>query len=123
SKLEAVGLLHTVSKYNTANDEFIYYYRLQAPMNPYEFFQNQHLTLLLRDHIGKHAVLHLYDEFCKGESGELTGEWVDSDNISVPFYELFSLNSNLIDYELEETLSQLAPTVERRKPLTADSGF
>lgn len=110
SKLEAVGLLHTVRKYRPEQDETVYFYRLIRPLNPYEFFQNQHLTLLLRDRIGKHAVLRLHEQLCAEEPEAWSGENVVEDQLSVPFYELFELNTRVVDYELEQALAEAAPS-------------
>lgn len=110
SRLEAVGLLHTVRKLRPDQEEAIYFYRLLRPLNPYEFFKNQHLTLLLRDRIGKHAVLHLYDQLCASEPSGWSDESVTEVALTVPFYDLFELNTHVIDHELEQALVEAAPT-------------
>ncbi|MGW9126774.1 helicase DnaB [Paenibacillus chitinolyticus] len=102
SKLEAVGLLQTSRIYMQDEDDYIYEYTLFCPLSPNEFFRNQHLTLLLRDKIGKFLLLSLRDELTMPEPAELAG--ADSENLSVPFYELFRLNTQVIDYELEQAL-------------------
>lgn len=109
SRLEAVGLMHTYRKTNPEQEETLYFYHLQPPLSPYEFFRNQHLVLLLRDHIGKHAVLHLHREFCAAEPEEWKDGLVRSQNVSMPFYDLFMLNTHVIDYELEQALAEMAP--------------
>jgi len=106
SKLEAVGLLQTTRRYIEANDDYIYEYQLSEPMGPQEFFKNQHLILLLRDKVGKHLVITLRDEFIAAEPSEI--KQTNSENLSVPFYELFKLNTQVIDYELEQALYQTA---------------
>lgn len=109
SKLEAVGLMHTYRKTNTSREETVYFYHLMPPMNPFEFFRNQHLTLLLRDQVGKHGVLQLHQEFCVTEPEDWTEAMVESESLSVPFYDLFELNTQVIDYEFEQALAELAP--------------
>jgi replication initiation and membrane attachment protein len=106
SKLEAVGLLQTTRRFIEANDDYIYEYQLSEPLGPQEFFKNQHLTLLLRDKVGKHMVLFLREELIADEPNEI--RQTSSENLSVPFYELFKLNTQVIDYELEQALYQTA---------------
>jgi replication initiation and membrane attachment protein len=106
SKLEAVGLLQTTRRFIEANDDYIYEYQLSEPLGPQEFFKNQHLTLLLRDKVGKHMVLFLREELIADEPQEI--KQTNSENLSVPFYELFKLNTQVIDYELEQALYQTA---------------
>jgi replication initiation and membrane attachment protein len=106
SKLEAVGLLQTTRRFIEANDDYIYEYQLSEPLGPQEFFKNQHLTLLLRDKVGKHMVLFLREELIAEEPNEI--RQTNSENLSVPFYELFKLNTQVIDYELEQALYQTA---------------
>ncbi|MCZ8516805.1 helicase DnaB [Paenibacillus filicis] len=102
SRLEAVGLLKTSRRFAAASEDYVYEYTLYAPLNPAEFFRNQHLTLLLRDKIGKYAVLALRDELILPEHEELKA--ANSENLSVPFYDLFQLNTQVVDYELEQAL-------------------
>jgi replication initiation and membrane attachment protein len=106
SKLEAVGLLQTTRRFIEANDDYIYEYQLSEPLGPQEFFKNQHLTLLLRDKVGKHMVLFLREELIAEEPNEISQ--TNSENLSVPFYEIFKLNTQVIDYELEQALYQTA---------------
>lgn len=114
SKLEAVGLLQTSRLYIPENDDYIYEYELQAPLSPVEFFRTQHLTLLLRDKIGKFAVLSLRAGFSALESGEAPyPAAANKENISVPFYEIFELNTHVIDYELEQALSEVSTSAQR----------
>lgn len=124
SRLEAIGLLQTFRKYLTESDDYIYEYQLFQPLTPAEFFKNQHLVLLLRDKIGKRAVVFLREELEQAEATELTEQHVNVENLSVPFYEIFELNTQVIDYELEQALAEIAParandvvSVEREKPL------
>lgn len=123
SRLEAVGLLQSLCKYNPENDETLYEYRLQAPLRPYEFFQNHHLTLLLRDKLGQHAVLHLYEMFCSREPQELTATALNEEDVSVPFYELFRLSSSAVDREFEQSLAEMAPAKEAVSPWSKENDF
>ncbi|WP_334077922.1 DnaD domain protein [Paenibacillus sanfengchensis] len=106
SKLEAVGLLQTSRLYIPDSDDYLYEYELQAPLSPAEFFRTQHLTLLLRDKIGKFAVLSLRERFFRMEPGDMYGLNYNKENISVPFYEIFELNAHSIDYELEQAIAE-----------------
>jgi replication initiation and membrane attachment protein len=102
SKLEAVGLLQTNRRYLAEDDDYIYEYRLFQPMSPNEFFRNQHLTLLLRDKVGKYVLLSLRDELLAPEPTEWSG--AQTENVSVPFYDLFRLNTQVVDMELEQAM-------------------
>lgn len=106
SKLEAVGLLQTTRRFISVTDDYIYEYQISQPLMPIEFFKNQHLTLLLRDKVGKYMVLFLRDEFVFEEPAELSDS--AAENLSVPFYDIFRLNTQVIDYELEQALYQTA---------------
>lgn len=106
SKLEAVGLLQTSRLYIPDGDDYLYEYELQPPLSPAEFFRTQHLTLLLRDKIGKFAVLSLRERFFCMEPGDMYGLTYNKENISVPFYEIFELNTHSIDYELEQAIAE-----------------
>ena len=110
SKLEAVGLLHTFRLYLTDQDEYMYEYELQPPLSPSEFFRTQHLTLLLRDKIGKFAVLTLHAGFTATAGGQCPYDVANKENISAPFYDIFNLNTHVIDYELEQALAESGPT-------------
>jgi replication initiation and membrane attachment protein len=107
SRLEAVGLLETTRKFIPDGEDYVYEYELQAPLAPDEFFKNQHLLLLLRDKIGKHSVLHLSRELIEPRPEELRD--AAEERLSVPFYELFRLNTRIIDYELEQAFQEMAP--------------
>jgi replication initiation and membrane attachment protein len=106
AKLEAIGLLKTTRKFAEASDDYVYVYTLQAPLSPNEFFKNQHLTLLLRDKVGKYMIYSLRDELVQPESDELKA--ANEENLSVPFYELFHLNSQVIDLEMEQAFFETA---------------
>ncbi|MFB5267178.1 DnaD domain protein [Paenibacillus enshidis] len=108
SKLEAVGLLQTSRLYVPEADDYMYEYEMQPPLSPPEFFRTQHLTLLLRDKIGKFAVLSLRSSLWSEETAEWTNTTRNKENISVPFYELFELNTHVIDYELEQALAEVS---------------
>ncbi|WP_377468287.1 helicase DnaB [Paenibacillus chartarius] len=118
SRLEAVGLLHTYRKYIAASEEYVYEYRLFAPLGPVEFFRNQHLTMLLRDKIGRHLVLSLREELLADEPAELAG--ANEEQLSVSFMELYQLYAGAIDFELEEGLQQTAVARQAEvKPMLA----
>lgn len=110
SKLEAIGLLQTYRKYFLSSDDYVYEYHLQSPLLPQDFFSTQHLTLLLRDKVGKHMVMYLKQELEIEASEEIQSEDAHEENISIPFYELFTLNTSVIDYELEQALAEMAST-------------
>ncbi|SFK76609.1 replicative DNA helicase loader DnaB [Paenibacillus sp. 1_12] len=122
AKLEAVGLLKTTRKFAEVSDDYVYVYTLTAPLSPYEFFKNQHLTLLLRDKVGKYMIYSLRDELVLPESDELKG--ANEENLSVPFYELFHLNSQVIDLEMEQAFFETAVAKpSESKPESANKGF
>ncbi|MUT64324.1 helicase DnaB [Paenibacillus sp. NEAU-GSW1] len=117
SRLEAVGLLQTSRLGMPDQADVIYEYELSQPLSPGEFFRNQHLTLLLRDKIGKYAVIALREQFGAQEPDELADAKLklSKENISVPFYELFQLNAQSVDFELEQALTEVAPTRQAAK--------
>lgn len=106
SRLEAVGLLQTNRLYVPDSDDYMYEYELQAPLAPAEFFRTQHLTLLLRDKIGKFAVLSLREQLFRKEPEDWSGLSLNKENITIPFYEIFELNAHSIDYELEQAIAE-----------------
>lgn len=118
SKLEAVGLLQTSRLYIPDSDDYMYEYELQAPLSPADFFRTQHLTLLLRDKIGKFAVLSLRKKLFRDEPMEWSGLTLNKENISVPFYDIFELNTYSIDYELEQAIAETSST---RQPALSDT--
>lgn len=120
SKLEAVGLLQTSRMFVAETDDYIYEYELQAPLSPAEFFKTQHLTLLLRDKVGKFAVLSLREELWSKEPQEWSGVSLNKENISVPFYDIFELNTHVIDYELEQALEEVSAGSKPARSLSAD---
>ncbi|SMG56801.1 DnaD domain protein [Paenibacillus aquistagni] len=109
SKLEAVGLLQTSRIMLPDAEDYIFEYELQPPLSPKEFFDTQHLTLLLRDKVGKYSVLALREQFSTKEPVVFTGSELHRENISIPFYEIFRLNTHVVDYELEQALQEVAP--------------
>ncbi|MFK7694558.1 DnaD domain protein [Paenibacillus sp. HJGM_3] len=121
SRLEAVGLLQTTRKYLPSLEDYLYEYQLLAPLVPDEFFKNQHLVMLLRDKVGKYAVLQIRESFLSPEPEELSEAEAVSENISVPFYDLFQLNTQVIDFELEQALYETAPARERTAGLDVTS--
>jgi len=123
SKLEAVGLLQTSRMFVPETDDYIYEYELQAPLSPAEFFNTQHLTLLLRDKVGKFAVLSLREELWSKEPHEWSGISLNKENISVPFYDIFELNTHVIDYELEQALEEVAVSRPALPPTPPGEGL
>jgi replication initiation and membrane attachment protein len=115
SKLEAVGLLQTTRRFLPNTEDYIYEYQLYEPLAPGEFFRNQHLTYLLRDKVGKFSLLYLRDELV-AEAPEGFTE-ANGENLSVPFYELFRLNTQVFDYELEQGFTESAAGRESRARL------
>ncbi|QAY68233.1 DnaD domain protein [Paenibacillus protaetiae] len=109
SMLEAVGLLQTSRVGVPEQSEFVYEYELLEPLSPGEFFRNLHLTMLLRDKIGKYPLIALREMFGSKEPDELAESQLEKENISVPFYEIFRLNAQSTDNELEQALSEVAP--------------
>ncbi|WP_424766371.1 helicase DnaB [Paenibacillus sp. sgz302251] len=124
SKLEAVGLLQTSRLGLPDNGDVIYEYELAQPLSPAEFFRNMHLTMLLRDKVGKYAVISLRESFGANEPDELAGAQLTKENISVPFYELFKLNMQSVDDELEQALAEVAPSRQASsRPALATAGI
>lgn len=111
SRLEAVGLLQVYRHENPLTEETIFEYALQRPLSPSEFFSNLHLTLLLRDKIGKPAVLELKSRYAPEPPAELA-RFVNREEITVPFYELFRLGTGPVDPELEAGWAETAPARE-----------
>jgi replication initiation and membrane attachment protein len=122
TRLEAIGLLRTSRKYLMKRDENVFEYRLSPPLTAAEFFRNQHMTLLLRDKIGKYMVLALREELVSAEPAELQEEH-SSEDLSMPFYELFQLNSYAYDPELEEGFQQTAAARGTEARQEAPKGF
>lgn len=112
SKLEAVGLVQTFRQYDPAAEETLYEYVLVRPLPPGEFFSNLHLTLLLRDKIGKMSLLELKDELLPRPPVGLA-RFMNREETTVPFYELFRLSPGPVDPELEAAISESAPATER----------
>ncbi|NDI36802.1 DnaD domain protein [Chengkuizengella sediminis] len=112
SKLEAIGLLQTYRKYILDSDDYIYEYKLLSALSPKEFFKNQHLTLLLRDKIGKHTVISLRESFKEKLPTEISTKEIYSENVSVPFYDLFQLNTQVVDNELEQAELEVSASLQ-----------
>lgn len=117
SKLEAIGLLQTNRKYSPAADDYMYEYVLSEPLTPQEFFKNQHLVMLLHDKVGKYAVLSLREQFYSPEPEDMQDPRLHSEDLSVPFYEIFRLNTQMFDHELEQALQETAPARETEHPI------
>ncbi|MBB3108408.1 replication initiation and membrane attachment protein [Paenibacillus phyllosphaerae] len=110
SRLEAVGLLQCARLGLTDNDDFVYEYEMAKPLMPDEFFSNPHLTMLLRDKVGKYAVISLREAFYAKEADELAGaQDLQRESLTMPFYELFRLNAYAVDQELDQALAEVAP--------------
>lgn len=120
SRLEAIGLLQTCRKYIKDSEDYFYEYELVQPLSPLEFFENQHLTLLLRDKIGKHMVLQYRDTLFAAKPEELNGALNGSENLTVPFYDLFKLNTQVIDYDFEQSLMEPAAARQADRPESAE---
>ncbi|PZD94344.1 helicase DnaB [Paenibacillus sambharensis] len=116
SKLEAVGLLQSSRLHIPGSEDVLYEYELLQPLSPSEFFLNQHLTLFLRDKIGKYAVIALREQFYSPEPDELAEAELGKENISLRFDELFRLNAHVIDGELEQALTEVAPARQAAMP-------
>ncbi len=114
SKLEAVGLLHTARIYQPQQDEFLYEYALVEPLTPDEFFNSQHLSLLLRDKIGKHMLQHLKEQFTAAGDFLQRTQQMEKEELTVPFYEMFRLNPQAIDEELEQASAQAAAAIAHK---------
>ncbi|MFD2610867.1 DnaD domain protein [Paenibacillus gansuensis] len=114
SKLEAMGLLQTKHKYVVETDEYLYEFELVRPLSPGDFFKVPHLMMLLRDKVGKFAVLALKEEFFSQEPEEFAGRTVNTEDLSLAFYDFepFRLNASMIDSELEQALAELSPARE-----------
>ncbi|MEX2416083.1 MAG: helicase DnaB [Paenibacillaceae bacterium] len=105
SKLEAVGLLHTFRTELSQTEEYIYEFRLSEPLKPTEFFQTQHLLLLLRDKIGKYPVMALRSDLEGTLQPDVDDPYGIREELSMPFYEIFLLDSQTVDLEFEQASS------------------
>lgn len=112
SRLEAVGLLQTSRIAPRDGDEILYEYALVRPLEPVEFFTNPHFTLLLRDKIGKYAVIALREQFESPLPEELDHAGLVREDLSVPFFEIFRVQPHSADAELEQALAEIATTRE-----------
>jgi replication initiation and membrane attachment protein len=118
SRLEAVGLVQSARKYMADRDEWVYFYHLYQPMNAYDFFNNPHLTMLLRDKLGKAPLIRMRQELSLEEPMECRD--LLTEDVSTPFYELFQLNTKQVDNELDQALAEMAPTVRDGFPNLGD---
>ncbi|ANE46168.1 hypothetical protein SY83_07675 [Paenibacillus swuensis] len=118
SKLEAMGLLITKHRYVVETDEYVYEFELVRPLSPGEYFKVPHLMMLLRDKVGKFAVISLKEEFFAPEPDEFMGRTVNTEDLSLAFYDFepFRLNASMIDAELEQALSEVSPARETPAP-------
>ncbi len=115
SSLEAVGLLQVFRHYNPLTEETVYEYALHRPLGAAEFFSSLHLVLLLRDKIGKAAVLELRARFTPEPPQEMI-PFVNREDITVPFYELFRIGSGPVDPDLDTAWTETAPAWEPSRP-------
>lgn len=115
SRLEAVGLMETWRNTLAESDEIIYVYRLFAPLAPADFFRTHHLVLLLRDKVGQHMATALRQSLYANEPEEVRKERItSSENLSMPFYELFELNPRMVDDRWERQMA--APALDFPQP-------
>src|SRR5690606_27959182 len=114
SRLEAIGLLQSARFIQAEDDDYIYEYELASALPPNEFFQNIHFTMLLRDKLGKYAVIDIREQLHAPLPDELSELDQEKENLSVPYYEIFKLNASIVDAKLEQALKEVAPT--RAKP-------
>ncbi|MEQ4484444.1 DnaD domain protein [Cohnella silvisoli] len=112
SRLEAVGLMQVFRNHNPITEESLYEYVLQRPLNSQEFFSNYHLTLLLRDKVGKSALIELRDGFKTEPPAELA-RFVNREEATMPFYEMFRIGAGAMDPELETGWAESATAKER----------
>jgi replication initiation and membrane attachment protein len=112
SRLEAVGLLQVFRNHNPLTEESLYEYILLRPLNPAEFFSNFHLTLLLRDKVGKSVLIELKDGFKMEQPAELA-RFVNREEATMPFYEIFRVGAGAVDPELEAGWTESASAKER----------
>ncbi|WP_276354078.1 DnaD domain protein [Cohnella caldifontis] len=114
SKLEAVGLLQVFVHENPLTEETVYEYALLRPLGAAEFFSNVHLSLLLRDKIGRSAVLELRKRWSAEPPAELT-RFIGRQEVTVPFYDMFRLSGGPADPELEAGWQETA-TARQQAP-------
>lgn len=112
SRLEAVGLMQVYRHHDPVTEETLYEYALSRPLTVSDFFASLHLTLLLRDKIGKLGVLELRKSF-EEEAPAGLARFVNREEVTVPFYELFELGGGPVDRELEQALAESASARER----------
>lgn len=112
SRLEAVGLLQVYRNHNPLTEESLYEYILLRPLGPVEFFSNFHLTLLLRDKIGKSALIELREGFKSPPPAELA-RFVNREEATIPFYEMFRIATGAMDPDLETGWAESASAKER----------
>ncbi|MFD2117684.1 helicase DnaB [Paenibacillus yanchengensis] len=123
SKLEAIGLLQSYRLATDDGGEVIYEFELVAPLSPTDFFSTVHLAMLLRDKVGKYAVIEMRESLSCAEPDELAQAELMKENLSIPFYELFKLNTQSFDLELEQALQEVAPTREKTAVVASQEQF
>ncbi|MFC7152565.1 DnaD domain protein [Cohnella cellulosilytica] len=112
SRLEAIGLLQVYRHHNPLSEETLYEYSLVRPLSSAEFFASEHLSLLLRDKVGKNALLELRDGFAPEPPPELA-RFVNREEATVHFSEIFRISPGFVDPELEAGWSESAVAKER----------
>lgn len=122
SRLEAVGLLQTYRVTLPDGDDAMYEYELLRPLDPTEFFTNPHFTLLLRDKIGKYAVIALREQFESPIPEELADPGLSRAVLSVPFFDVFRVQPHSADAELEQALAEIGAGREPAPALAVPPG-
>lgn len=117
SKLEAVGLMQTYRKYIAATDDYIFEYRLHPPLPATQFFQTEHLVQLLRNKLGKYSYDSVKRDLQWNIPEELQQSDIQAEDLTVPFYDMFQLNSQQMDPEWEQAAQQIAAGAVRPQPL------
>ncbi|MBN2982858.1 DnaD domain protein [Cohnella algarum] len=114
SRLEAVGLMQVFRRHDPVQDETIYEYALQRPLGAAEFFATVHLALLLRDKIGKMAFDELRESLAPAKPSGLS-RFLNREEATVPFYEIFRLSAGSADSGFEEAVAESAAGTERNR--------
>lgn len=125
SLLEAIGLLQSSRFLPEEQGDYVYEYELNHPLSPDEFFQNIHFTMLLRDKLGKYAVIHIREQLYAPQAEEFVEASVEKEDLTVPFYDIFKLSASIVDDELEQALNEIAPARAKsaNSVTTATAGY
>lgn len=121
SKLEAVGLLQTARFISPPVDDYVYEYEILRPLSPEQFFANPHLTLMLRDKMGKFVFSAVHEMFFVPIDERIAPhiESVERESLTMPFYAIFKLDPSTVDHNLQHTIDQLTP----QRPQTVRQQF